>query len=171
MHDITSPEEFFLGQPSLWQSPWFWIMIVSACVLIGLLIHKLTRGKNAHRKRQRLLQSATEALLALKQKSGELAPQVLAVRISLIIRQYLEAVFNDPALFETDEELSLRPNAMTQVDAQYRSQVIDHLHLLSELKYMASGQQDHIAALFDQAIELLDNVGQAATDQNHSPSE
>ena len=163
MHDITSPEDFLLGQPPVWQSPWFWLMIVSACVLISFLIYKLTKGENSEKKRRQLLQSASEALIALKQEAASLQPQALAVRISLIIRQYLEAAFDDPSLFETNEELSLRHDAMTKVDSKYRKQVIDHLHQLSELKYMKAGQQAHIEDLIDQAIGLLHIVEPAPT--------
>lgn len=155
MHDITSPEELLLGQPAVWHSPWFWVMILSACLLIGTLIYKFTRGENPEKKRQQLLHSANEALIALKNEGAKLAPQTLAVRISLILRQYFEAAFDDPSLFETDEELTLRADAMTKVDSKYRSQVIAHLHQLSELKYAHADQQNHFEELIDQALELL----------------
>ncbi|MDG1358311.1 MAG: hypothetical protein P8P36_08975 [Akkermansiaceae bacterium] len=175
MHDITNPEAFLLGQPPVWHTLWFWVMIVSASIIVGILIYKISSGENTEKKRQQLLQSATEALLTLKRDSGSLPPQTLAVRISLILRQYLEAAFDDPALFETDEELTLRPDAMTKVDSQYRNQVIDHLHQLSVLKYAESDQQQRIDKLIDQALELLrivEPVGTktTSTDPNDSPS-
>ena len=97
IHDITSPEEFLLGQPPLWQSPWFWVLASTGILLMGFVIRKLTRQKTNQKKRKQLLEKATEALSALKAEIDSLKPQTSAVRISLIMRQYLEAAFEDPA--------------------------------------------------------------------------
>lgn len=175
IHDITNPEEFLFGQPPVWHSPWFWVMTVSACLLIGILILKFTRGENLQKKRQQLLLSASEALIALKQEGASLAPQTLAVRISLILRQYFEAAFDDPSLFETNEELTLRADAMTKVESKYRRRIIDHLHQLSELKYIQADQHNRFEELIERALELLRIIEPAPVgatpDQNDSPSE
>ena len=165
IHDITSPEEFLLGQPPLWQSPWFWVLVITGILLMGFVLRKLTRQKTSQKKRQHLLDTATEALSALKAEIDSLQPQTSAVRISLIMRQYLEAAFEDPALFETDEELTLRPHALSQLQHNCRTAVIDHLHKLTQLKYVAAGQQDPILELIDQAIEVLHMIEPATTDQ------
>jgi len=165
IHDITSPEEFFLGQPPLWQSPWFWLLVITGILLMGFVLRKLTRQKTSQKKRQQLLDTATEALSALKAEIDSLQPQTSAVRISLIMRQYLEAAFDDPALFETDEELTLRPHALSQMQHNCRTAVIDHLHKLTQLKYVAAGQQGPILELIDQAIEVLHMIEPATPDQ------
>jgi len=165
IHDITSPEEFFLGQPPLWQSPWFWLLVITGILLMGFVLRKLTRQKTSQKKRKQLLETATEALSALKAEIDSLQPQTSAVRISLIMRQYLEAAFDDPALFETDEELTLRPHALSQMQHNCRTAVIDHLHKLTQLKYVAAGQQGPILELIDQAIEVLHMIEPATPDQ------
>jgi len=170
IHDITSPEEFLLGQPPLWQSPWFWVLVITGVLLMGFVLRKLTRQKTSQKKRQQLLDTATEALSALKAEIDSLQPQTSAVRISLIMRQYLEAAFEDPALFETDEELTLRPHALSQLQHDCRTAVIDHLHKLTQLKYVEAGQQGPILELIDQAIEVLYMI-EPATAEQKSPDQ
>ena len=170
IHDITSPEEFLLGQPPLWQSPWFWVLVITGILLMGLVIHRLTKKKTNQKKHRQLLETATEALSALKAEIDSLKPQTSAVRISLIMRQYLEAAFEDPALFETDEELTLRPHALSQLQHDCRTAVIDHLHKLTQLKYVAASQQGPILELIDQAIEVLYMI-EPATAEQKSPDQ
>ena len=62
IHDITSPEEFLLGQPSLWQSPWFWVLVITGILIMGFVIHRLTKKKTNQKKRRQLLETAIEAL-------------------------------------------------------------------------------------------------------------
>jgi len=170
IHDITSPEEFLLGQPPLWQSPWFWVLMITGILLMGFVIHRLTKKKTNQKKRRQLLETAVEALSALKAEIDSLKPQTSAVRISLIMRQYLEAAFEDPALFETDEELTLRPHALAQLQHDCRTAVIDHLHKLTQLKYVEAGQQGPILELIDQAIEVLYMI-EPATAEQKSPDQ
>ena len=170
IHDITSPEEFLLGQPPLWQSPWFWVLMITGILLMGFVIHRLTKKKTNQKKRRQLLETAVEALSALKAEIDSLKPQTSAVRISLIMRQYLEAAFEDPALFETDEELTLRPHALAQLQHDCRTAVIDHLHKLTQLKYVEAGQQGPILELIDQAIEVLHMI-EPATAEQKSPDQ
>ena len=170
IHDITSPEEFLLGQPPLWQSPWFWVLVITGILLMGFVIHRLTKKKTNQKKRRQLLKTAIEDLSALKAEIDSLKPQTSAVRISLIIRQYLEAAFEDPALFETDEELTLRPHALAQLQHDCRTAVIDHLHKLTQLKYVEAGQQGPILELIDQAIEVLHMI-EPATAEQKSPDQ
>jgi len=170
IHDITSPEEFLLGQPPLWQSPWFWVLMITGILLMGFVIHRLTKKKTNQKKRRQLLETAIEALSALKAEIDSLKPQTSAVRISLIMRQYLEAAFEDPALFETDEELTLRPHALAQLQHDCRTAVIDHLHKLTQLKYVEAGQQGPILELIDQAIEVLYMI-EPATAEQKSPDQ
>ena len=170
IHDITSPEEFLLGQPPLWQSPWFWVLMITGILLMGFVIHRLTKKKTNQKKRRQLLETAVEALSALKAEIDSLKPQTSAVRISLIMRQYPEAAFEDPALFETDEELTLRPHALAQLQHDCRTAVIDHLHKLTQLKYVEAGQQGPILELIDQAIEVLYMI-EPATAEQKSPDQ
>jgi len=140
-------------------------LMITGILLMGFVIHRLTKKKTNQKKRRQLLETAIEALSALKAEIDSLKPQTSAVRISLIMRQYLEAAFEDPALFETDEELTLRPHALAQLQHDCRTAVIDHLHKLTQLKYVEAGQQGPILELIDQAIEVLHMIEPATAEQ------
>ena len=171
IHDISSPEEFLLREAPLWQSAWFWSLLMIGSVIVWLIIRRVGKAKTSAELRQELLEDATTALIALKTKVDSMSPQASAVHISLIIRQYLEAAFQDPALFETNEELTLRPEALEQLHPQCRTAVMDHLGELSQLKYVASSQQDHITELIDQTIELLKITEPAPFQPEHSAAD
>jgi hypothetical protein len=94
----------------------------------------------------------------LKTEASEHEPQTIATRISLIIRQYLEAAFDDPALFETNEEFTLRPHALAKLHPDSRKPVTDHLGVLSQLKYAPAVNVEHLSDLIDQAAGILANI-------------
>jgi hypothetical protein len=127
-------------------------------VLVLTALYAIFRKRATSRHRETLLDSARARLQKLKTEAPELPPHAVAVRISLIIRQYLEAAFDDPALFETNEEFALRPHALARLHPDSRLPVADHLTELSQLKYSPHGETDHLTRLIDQAGEILANI-------------
>jgi len=127
-----------------------------AVILISLYF--IFRKRVSSQQRKTLLDKARARLEKLKTETSELPPHTTATRISLIIRQYLEAAFDDPALFETNEEFTLRPHALKQLHPDSRKPVTTHLTELSQLKYAPDGQADIVASLIDQAEEILTNI-------------
>lgn len=93
------------------------------------------------------------------------------MRISLILRQYLEATFEDPLLFETHEEFTLRPDALARLHPDSRQPVCDHLTELSDLKYAPSKGDKKVSELIDKAGEILAHIEFNVTpaDSAHAP--
>ncbi|BDS08373.1 hypothetical protein NT6N_34130 [Oceaniferula spumae] len=154
IHDITAPREFLPEPTTPW---WIWAVVgLCAALVIGLVIWFLCRPNTA-KQRATLLDKARADLNQLKEDAPKLAPQITATRISLIIRRYLEAAFQDPALFETNEEFTLRQRALEKLHPDSREPVTNHLTRLSQLKYTPANSSEP-ATLIDEAQELLANI-------------
>ena len=121
-------------------------------------LYFIFRKHASSQQRKTLLDKARARLEKLKTETSELPAHTTATRISLIIRQYLEAAFDDPALFETNEEFTLRPHALKQLHPDSRIPVTTHLTELSQLKYAPDGQADIVVSLIDQAEKILTNI-------------
>ena len=158
IHDITDPGEFLPEPLPLWQTWWFLLAVGIGIILLVVIIYFIFRKKSETKRRKTLLDKARERLKQLKSEAEGEQPQTIAIRISLIIRQYLEAAFNDPALFETNEEFTLRPHALEKLHPDSRVAVTTHLAELSQLKYAPDASSDHISGLIDQAGEILANI-------------
>ena len=171
IRDITEPGKFLPSPSPLWHSGWFWLLVILATTFVGVISYRIYRKKTATHHSQSLLQQAREQLESLRSKAAKLDPQTSAVRISLIIRQYLEAAFEDPALFETSEEFTLRPHALAKLHPDCRSPIVHHLCDLSGLKYSPSEISHHISELIDQAAGLLTRIEQILSSPEPSPSE
>ena len=89
-----------------------------------LLICFIVRKRKTNQTRRDLLDKARAKLSELKDQSASLKPEMNATRISVILRQYLEAAFEDPALFETNEEFTLRPTALERIHPDVRPQIL-----------------------------------------------
>ena len=113
-----------------------------ASLLALALAYFIFRKSRSTNRRTTLLDHARARLKKLREQSPDLPPNVTATRISLIIRQYLEAAFNDPALLETNEEFTLRESALAQLHPDSRYSVTQHLTTLSQLKYASTNTAD-----------------------------
>ena len=170
MHDITDPGEFLPGPPPLWHSWEFWLTVMVAFTLASLTLFFILRKKSPAQRGQTPIERARARLDKLQSESSILEPHTSAVRISLIIRQYLEAAFKDPALFETNEEFTLRPDALEKLHPDCRQAVSKHLAALSELKYFPSAEHDHILDLINQAAHILTQIEQSVASPEPSPT-
>ena len=171
IHDITDPGEFLPGPPPLWHSWEFWLIVMVAITLVSIILFFILRKKSPAQRSQTPIERARARLDKLQSESSILEPQTTAVRVSLIIRQYLEAAFEDPALFETNEEFTLRPDALEKLHPDCRQAVSKHLTELSELKYFPSAEHDHILDLINQAANILAQIEQRLSSPDPSPSE
>ncbi len=138
------------------------MLVATGIILIILATWFFVRKGTPARKRQSLLEKARAKLTELKKQSDNLTPETIATRISIIVRQYLETAFEDPALFETNEEFTLRPRALEKLHPDTRQPITDHLQRLSELKYEPQDDSDtanaSAASLIDEADKLLSLV-------------
>lgn len=169
IHDITDPRAFLPDPAPWWQSWWGLLAMAFSVMLIGLILYFIFSRKSKTNLRKTLLDRARERLDHLKSEADAEEPQTIATRISIIIRQYLEAAFDDPALFETNEEFSLRPHALEKLHPDSRKPVTDHLNELSQLKYVPSTHTEHISDLIDQAGHILAHIELNISASNSTP--
>jgi len=127
------------------------------CLLILVSLYLIFRTSKSARQQTTQLDKARKQLAQLRQKTDELAPHTIATRISLIIRRYLATVFNDPALFETIEEFSMRESALAQLHPDSREPITQHLTALSQLKY-APKESANATEFIDDAEAILANI-------------
>lgn len=162
IHDITAPGEFLPEPTTPW---WVWSIAAAAVLLIIALIITWLRKPNPAKRRATLLDEARARLAKIREEADGTTPQSIATKTSLVIRRYLEDAFNDPALFETNEELTLRPQALEKLHPDSREPTKNYLTSLSQLKY-APSQEIEAMKLIDEAEELLANI-----EINVSPTE
>ncbi|MBK1853514.1 hypothetical protein JO972_00930 [Verrucomicrobiaceae bacterium 5K15] len=154
IEDITPPGEFLPEPNTPW---WLWALVGIGVLMILALVAWLIFKPNPAKTRANLLDDARASLHKLKEESPKLPPHVTATRISLIIRRYLEAAFKDPALFETNEEFTLRHDALNKLHPDSREPVTAHLSQLSQLKYAPVHSAEPVQ-LIEEAEELLANI-------------
>jgi hypothetical protein len=129
----VSPEALV---PDSWVEPW---MIVLAAVVVLALVAALVfalRKKPVVNLRSVRMAAHAEAVAALGAINATEAREA-AVQSSLILRKYLVAVANDPALFETHEETISRHEAFQGFSDQARLTTQGGFTRLAALKYAA----------------------------------
>ena len=162
IHDITAPGDFLPEPTTPW---WIWALGAITLLAVTIIITIWLRKPNHAKQRATMLDEARGRLKKLREEAPTLAPHDTATRASLIIRRYLEGAFKDPALFETNEEFTLRPKALSKIHPNCREQIKSYLTKLSQLKYTPS-HSDETDVLIDEADDLL-----ALIEINISPAE
>ena len=151
IHDITAPGEFLPEPTTPW---WVWALVATGVIAATILVILRLRHPHPNKQRANLLEETYARLAKLKKESPTLALEEIATKASLIIRRYLEIAFHDPALFETNEEFTLRPHALEKIHPDCREPITSYLTNLSQLKY-APSQSDRPQAIIDGAEDLL----------------
>lgn len=79
------------------------------------------------------------------------------LRVSLVLRRYLQGTVQDPALYETHEEFSRRMDALGAVPEECRYAMRELLERLVDLKYAGNAEQNPTQArsIIEQARALL----------------
>jgi hypothetical protein len=159
IRDITDPTEFIPEPTTPW---WIWSLVATAVLLIVVVTILLIRKHRGKCARRTDLDEARARLVALKERAVNLSPEEIATKTSIIIRHYLEAAFDDPAIFETKEEFTLRTTALPSLEAETRSAIVHHLQQLSELKYEPHANSTaaitRANTLIDEAEQLLAHI-------------
>lgn len=130
-------------------------------VVILLLIYWIFRQPNREKLRASQLDKARDQLQKIRAEAAELPSELAATRISLVIRRYLATAFDEPALFETNEEFCLRDTALEQLHPDCRQPITQHLTALSQLKYAPKTtpqSQDATTQLVDEAENILAEI-------------
>lgn len=121
------------------------------------------------RKKQRPLpapptpqETALAAMTALEEEQPALRP--CSLRLSLILRTFLEGQAHDSSLFETHEEFSQRLDSLAEVPAACRAATGQLLEELASLKYAPLQESDNLRVrrLINEARAL---VGQITEEQ------
>lgn len=153
--DITDPIEF-LPQPT---TPWGLYAGASVLLLLltSLLVYAFLRRHQNHRRHHSHLDHARARLTELRRQADSTPPHLAATQLSLILRRYLAAAFDDPALFETNEEFCLRESALAQLHPDSRHPVSLYLSDLSQIKYVPQSAIP-VSQLIDQAETVIANI-------------
>ena len=157
IHDITEPGEFLPEPIPVWETWPFWVIIGLSILLILAVLFSLFRKRPTAPSRKTLLDLARQQLEKLTAEAPDLPAPTTATRISMIIRSYLEAAFDDAALFETNEEFTLRPHALDRLHPGSRQPITDYLTTLSELKYAPTPDMD-TTVFIDEAEKILAHI-------------
>lgn len=141
---------------------WQWALIgIVALVIFYLLIVLLRRKtKAARHTAQSNLTTALQQLSALN--VSETDSNRLAVHLSLIVRQFIQRAFGDPALFETDEEFHTRSTELERFSPEATAQLKSYLTVVANHKY-APNPNDPAAleSLIEKAemvLRILDTI-------------
>ncbi len=103
------------------------------------------------------------ALTELARLEAELPPlRPCALQLSLILRRFLAGQAQDPALYETHEEFSLRIDSLASLPHNCQADMRDLLETLAEQKYTAAATQDN-PQLARQLIERARDIVQRIT--------
>lgn len=154
-HDLHHPAEFLPKETQLW--PWLLAAAV-VLLLVFFLVKKLksTSLKKGENKPKTLAQNA---LQNLARQCENLPVAEVASQTSLIVRRYLEREFREPVLYETAEETSLRPQALSKLPAESRSEINQLLTRLANAKYAPSDPSPaHSQKLIQDALDTLEKL-------------
>ena len=153
-YDIAEPEGFLPDPSTPW---WLWLLIGLGSLLLLAALYFIFKKSKSAKQHITQLDQARNQLAQLRKKHDTLPPHIIAIQISLIIRRYLATAFDDPALFETNEEFTLRQSALIQLHPDSREPITRHLTALSQLKY-APKESANAEQLIDDADAILAHI-------------
>lgn len=159
LHDLVPADQFApQSHTPLWQ--WFAIAAATALltVLLWLLYRHLRSNQQSGQTENTAYEIAKDRLDQLKSsaKADQLPPSVLASRISLVLRAYLEQTAGDPSLFQTHEEFLLSKEALATLPESGRKTTESFFSKLADQKYAPSQAATSTqSVLCDDASDLL----------------
>ena len=115
---------------------WPWFAVAAVIIVLAILTAWFFQRKNKPVIDPLTLRNAAfaEAIAALAGTATDSAREA-AVHCSLILRRYLSAAANDPALFETHEEFISRHDALQALTPETRATTGRVFERLAALKY------------------------------------
>ena len=130
-------------------------LVMGAYLLFFYLRQRAALRKQTHKK----LIPFEDALKALE-KLGEKNPTLrqAALELSSLFRQILALETGDPALYETHEEFSLRPDALSSLPLEFREEARHYLQRLARLKYAPETQGAAPQELIQEGRQLISHV-------------
>ncbi|MDC0087933.1 DUF4381 domain-containing protein [Akkermansiaceae bacterium] len=159
IRDITDPGSFIPEPVTPW---WMWLIVALGLILLIGAIYWIYKARTSKAFQQKpSIDKARDEIQKLRDNADDMEPHTAATELSLIVRRYLAGAFSDPALFETNEEFTLRQSALPSLHTESRELVTQHLSKLSQLKYSPvteSNISENITEHIDQANELLSHI-------------
>lgn len=122
---------------------WQWLGVAIATIALLILIRLIIKNKKTTPPTP--VQNLAQALHTLTHIRNEtFTTRDLATRLSLTTRQYLQAQFNDPALFETHQEFNHRSQDIKKLPLEAASRLSSYLTELANLKYAPDPESPEI---------------------------
>jgi hypothetical protein len=132
LQHAPSPEAL-LPDHGLW--PWWAAAVLSALVIAVMLFLVFRKRKNATEDPRKVRDDAFRDALAALSSVRTDDPRDAAVQSSLVLRKYLSAAADDPALYETHEEFIARRDALQVLSENARAAAESGFGRLAALKY------------------------------------
>ena len=132
---------------------WAWTLIAFGVLLLAWLL--IRKRKQKHSLPNLRLRAYREALASLEKMPAISSPVALATGLSLTLRHYLAAAFQEPSLFETHEEFLARHNALATLPESIRQSIGSYFQQLARYKYAPVEGEVDLKPLIPQANELL----------------
>ena len=161
LHDIPDPAPHVPGV----EIP-LWVWFTTAAVLIVLVVAVVLIVRYLERRpplptHETIYPRSRKLLEDLKTNSAEQSLPTVATSASLILRDYLAEAFQEPALYETHEEFTLRPDALQTLPSGAQERLRPLLVELTALKYGPAGDLPETRSapeLVDSCLEVLQGV-------------
>lgn len=152
LKDFTSPDALISSEALIVYA------LICAFFLIGILAASIkviyqSTVKNRLKKRLEPFDKALFQLQTLKNSSPD--TKTAAIQSSFIFREMLDEKVGDKALFETNEEFSLRPEALSSLPSVLREEVRHYLQKLAALKYVPRESPEEASQIIDDAVTLI----------------
>ncbi len=121
-------------------SNWVGWFLVALCIVLvgsGLYLYLYRRRTRTEAPPVSRVQQALESIDELQAHCPPLLRE-FSLKLSMILRVFLQGELHDPALYETHEEFSRRIDSLAAVPESLRLPLLSLLEQLAELKYAAS---------------------------------
>jgi hypothetical protein len=139
--------------PRDWWPWWAWLGCIVAIIIVLWLFRTMSsRNADAAKKHQKAYEDALREIDIAKSLQNPLS---LSTELSLILRRYLSIAMDDPALFETHEEMIARHDAFASLHDSLKQELAEHFSTLCRYKYAPSPEQVDLSLLAPQATSLL----------------
>lgn len=153
-------------------SPLWWLLLIPVAAIFGCwLLKRLRAAKHAATTAgpppRPPAEIAREALAELKATGVNLAAEPFTVRLTDILRSYIEAALEVPAREQTSEEFLEEIQRKPSLPAILRERMPEFLSACDRVKF---ARQDMNAAVRDDLIQTADRVIEASESQLSKPA-
>ena len=118
-----------------WQVEWWCFVIPGAALLLLILLgFYISRKSKVQDPKQAMRLAYQEAMAELEKLDASIGKENVII-VSLVLRQYLARVMNEPALYETHEEFIGRHDVIKDLSEELKLEITDYFSKLAAIKY------------------------------------